>query len=181
MDTVTSAVLPDTDVHVSFTDPLPGTVPAVKDTVTSAVLPDTHVSFTDPLPGTVPAVKDTVTSTVLPDTDVSFTNPPPGTVPAVMNTATSAHLHDKAKFPVDSFVEIVFTEKGRRQKNKHYYGKIIKVEDDDVLVHFLVPKQITKNLFVWAEEAWVSSHQIAGTVSPPKLAPVRGLAFIFSH
>eukprot|EP00745_Piridium_sociabile_P004177 TRINITY_DN124728_c0_g2_i3.p1 TRINITY_DN124728_c0_g2~~TRINITY_DN124728_c0_g2_i3.p1 ORF type:complete len:261 (+),score=48.78 TRINITY_DN124728_c0_g2_i3:813-1595(+) len=80
---------------------------------------------------------------------------------------------------VGDFVEVRI--EGRQRMIK-YFGKVLDLDETsgDVHVHFLAQKAGREtSLYVWSDDSWVTREQIVNIVNPPKLAPSRGIAFVF--
>lgn len=78
---------------------------------------------------------------------------------------------------VGSFIKV---ELQGRNRKVPFYGKILHIDSESKDLKVLYLKQRPDSgMSVWADEAWLPAHHPVTCVSPPTLAPGRGVAFIF--
>ena len=60
----------------------------------------------------------------------------------------------------------------------HFYAKVTEVDEEELKVTYL-DKVKGKDVYTWADSAWVTTSDIVKKVAAPSLVPGRGIAFSF--
>ena len=67
---------------------------------------------------------------------------------------------------------------GGRHRTVHFYAKVTEVDEEELKVTYL-DKVKGKDVYTWADSAWVTTSDIVKKVAAPSLVPGRGIAFSF--